>query len=216
MAASPPPSPPRFSDMEQRAFMVASRALASGCTSDSVIAAAEAVTRAAEDFFAEVCRVVDLGPVLARVACGAGCSSCCHQVVTLTVAEAERLAQFLDALTAERKSQVFARAREAQARGIGLGPGEWWAARIPCPLLDEAGGCLAHAARGLACRGYNSLDVDLCRRSLDGENVQAPVLTAQVGIFAHAQIGLSKALMAAGIAQPLGTLVDTVAALGRR
>ncbi len=42
-------------------------------------------------------------------------------------------------------------------------------ARIPCAMLSEHGACLVYAARPLACRGYNSLDAESCRRSLDDD-----------------------------------------------
>ena len=42
-------------------------------------------------------------------------------------------------------------------------------ARIPCAMLSEQGACLVYPARPLACRGYNSLDAESCRRSLDDD-----------------------------------------------
>lgn len=199
--------------MENQAFEVARRILAGDFTPAKAAAAAEAVTAAADDFLAMLCRTIDLTPVLQQIACGAGCSTCCHQIVALTTAEAERIAQFIHTLPADRKATILSRASQATAQGASLDPRQWWAARITCPLLDENHGCQIYPVRPLPCRGYNSLDVEACKRSLAGEGLSAPVVTAQVRVYAHAQVGLSKALAAAGIPHLLGRLAETVAAL---
>ena len=210
------PPPPRFSDMENQAFAIATRALADGFTPAKAAAAAESVTAAADEFLSMLCRTIDLTPVLSQIACGAGCSTCCHQIVALTMAEAQRIAQFIHALPPEQKNGILFRATQATTQGAGLDPRQWWVARITCPLLDQDQGCQIYPVRPLPCRGYNSLDVDACKRSLAGEALSAPVVTAQVRVYAHAQIGLSKALAAAGMPHLLGRLAETVAGMGEQ
>jgi Fe-S-cluster containining protein len=203
----------RFSDIEVAAANAAWAVLEGGVTRDSAIQAAEAATRVAEEAMAQVRQDAGIDAELKRIACAQGCSSCCHQVVAVTVAEAERIARFIAALPQPDRQAFHQRAKAAWAKGSGLDPAGWWQARIPCAALDPDGGCIIHPVRGLACRGYNSLDAEWCRQSLAGSAQAAPVMTAQLRIHAHAQMGLAKALARAGIHQPMGALAATLAAL---
>lgn len=206
----------RFSDVEAGAAEAAWAEISRGLSQESVIKAAEAATALAEDFLAQARQTPDIGTELERIACARGCDSCCHQVVTLTVAEAERIARFIATLPLPSRKTLYRKAKSAWTKGAGLDPAGWWRARIACAALDKDGGCLIHPVRGLACRGYNSLDAGMCRKSLEGKAQGAPVMTAQLRIFAHAQMGLAKALARAGISQPMGALAATLAALADR
>lgn len=200
---------PQYSDIKAEAYGIAAGILAQG---GSRASAASAVTDAADAFLQHISTVlVNLGPKLAMIACGPGCTTCCLHVVGLTVAEGERLTEFLGTLKPDQQDEILSRAKDVAARGKGLGPRQWWDARLPCPLLDEAGACIAHSVRPLPCRGYNSADRDACLRMGAGEPVTPPVLSAQIGVYGHAQMGLAQALVDAGTAQPLTTLVEFLA-----
>jgi len=76
------------------------------------------------------------------VACKKGCSSCCHMNVSVTRAEAERIAK-----AAGRKLAPIASApRHAPDKFAGK----------PCPFLDERGSCSIYADRPLSCRKHSS------------------------------------------------------------
>ncbi len=96
-------------------------------------------------------------------ACRRGCTSCCHLHVVSIAAEVMAIASQLrstlsevdlDALK-ERLNQHVDATRGLPADGCRR-------LRIPCPLLDEQGDCLAYASRPITCRGWNSLDASLC------------------------------------------------------
>ena len=187
---------PGFSDAKRAAYDAARAALAK---SEGPVGATRAVIAATDIFFDQVRIALNLDAMLARMACKAGCSWCCHQVVGVTTAELALLAQTIAALPQQRQSQIKSRAADAMAKGRGLDQGQWWAAQIRCPLLEDDGLCGIHTDRPLACRAFNSADAELCRRSYDGEKLKAPVLAAQHGVWAHAQMGLIQALTEAGI-----------------
>lgn len=102
--------------------------------------------------------------------CRRGCTACCHHAVPLSVAEAHAITAVIDALPADDKARIEARfdAATAKAADAGLlGPltatldgapfehnRAWFAARIPCPFLGDAGDCTIYAARPLACREF--------------------------------------------------------------
>ncbi len=189
-------SPPRFSDIEHRAHAAASRALAGGPA-----AAARAAIAEADAFLGEIARALDLGGRLAALACAKGCAACCHQMVGVTSAEAALLADAVAALP--DPTPVVARIHAVADRSRGMTVAQWWAARLPCPLLDEAGACAVHTARPLPCRAMNSADAGICRRAFAGaaDARHIPVLAAQHGTYGHAQAGLARAV--GGGAQPL-------------
>jgi Fe-S-cluster containining protein len=188
---------PGFSDAKRAAHGAAKAALDQG---EGLSGATRAVIAATDLFFDQVRIALNLDAMLDRMACKAGCSWCCHQVVGVTTAELALLAQTIAALPDERQARIKSRARDAMARGRGLDQGQWWAAQIRCPLLEDDGLCGVHTDRPLACRAFNSADADLCRRSYEGEQLRAPVLAAQHGVWAHAQMGLIQALTEADIA----------------
>lgn len=189
-------SPPRFSDIERRAHAAASRALARGPAE-----AARAAIAEADAFLAEVAAALGLEGRLAALACGMGCTACCHQMVGITGAEAALLAEAVAALP--DPAPVVARIHATAERSRGMTVAGWWAARLPCPLLDEAGACAVHAARPLPCRAMNSADAGICRRAFAGHEDarRIPVLAAQHGAYGHAQAGLARAI--GGGAAPL-------------
>ena len=156
--------------------------------------AARAAITATDAFFDKVRQALNLDEQLKRQACAAGCSWCCHQIVAITAAELDLVAEAIAAKPPEAQAAIAARARDAAAKGTGLDQRQWWAARIRCPLLEDDGLCGIHAARPLPCRAHNSADADACRRSLQGEAMRTPVLAAQHGVWAHAQMGLAEAL----------------------
>ncbi|EME68606.1 hypothetical protein H261_17678 [Paramagnetospirillum caucaseum] len=183
-----------YSDARRQAAAAAAEALARG---RSPADATRAAIAAADAFFDHVRRALDLDAQLKRQACAAGCSWCCHQIVAVTAAELDLVAEAIAAKPPEARAAIAARAREAAAKGAGLDQRQWWAARIRCPLLEDDGLCGVHTARPLPCRAHNSADASACRRSFEGEAVRTPVLAAQQGIWAHAQAGLAEALQGA-------------------
>lgn len=73
--------------------------------------------------------------------CGKGCSTCCHQHLSVVGTEFRRIAQVVQGLPNEVLDAL--RARLAAGREDPR-----------CPLLDDAGACRAYAARPLICRTH--------------------------------------------------------------
>lgn len=188
--------PPRYSDIQAQARDTAAAALKRGDQPDQV---ARAVIDAADAFLARVIAVVGLHEQMAALQCGAGCFHCCHQMVGVSAPELALLQAAVDSLPDPVQSHTRARIADIAARGKGLDQAQWWAARLPCPLLDADGRCQVHDARPLACRAMNSSNAETCRRSFAGERLQIPILAAQHRIYGHAQAGLLEALVAAGV-----------------
>jgi uncharacterized protein len=80
------------------------------------------------------------------VACGKGCSHCCHMSIRLTSVEAERLGSEIGraparlAATKEREPEAFD--------------------GVPCPFLGSDHSCTIYAHRPLACRTHASFEAD--------------------------------------------------------
>jgi len=197
-----PPSPPTDITLSARAAAAAAFPAGLAAAARAVISLADAALVAARP---------EWGDKLDSLACAAGCTPCCHQVVGVTPAEQAMLAEAIAALPAPRRKRLAARAKALAAKAAGLDPRQYWAAKIPCAALAEDGRCLLHAARPLPCRGFNSADAGICRRSLDGEALRIPVLAAQFTLYGHAQAGLAQALAAAGVDPGPLRLVDVLA-----
>ncbi len=174
-------------------------------------AAALAAIHVADTALAAASADPGVGPKLKALACHRGCAWCCHQVVGVTPAEAALLAQAFAELPRGDQDRIRNRTQDVARRGQGLDQRGWWAAKLPCPLLGDDGGCVLHPVRPLPCRAYTSADDGLCRRSLEGEAVRIPVLAAQWTIYGQAQAGLSAALAAAGVDPGPVSLVDALA-----
>jgi Fe-S-cluster containining protein len=104
------------------------------------------------------------------VPCRPSCAACCHGPFDISVADAATLIDGVSLLAAEVRRGIIDRAEAQVSRMVALEPG--WSppydiaaigdrrfdaisdalADEPCPLLDEAGRCLAYAHRPMVCR----------------------------------------------------------------
>jgi Fe-S-cluster containining protein len=201
--------PLRFGDIQQRACIAATHSLGNG-----LAAAARAAFAVADTVMAEASTQPHVAEAVAGAACAKGCSWCCHQVVGVTAAEEELLAEAIKAMPADARHRLRARQTAAEVRLSQLTVETWQAARVPCPLLED-GACVLHDARPLPCRAVLSADADACRRWREGEEeARIPLVAVQRGVYSHAQAGLAQALGMAGIpAQPV-SLVEALSLLG--
>lgn len=88
------------------------------------------------------------------IACGAGCSSCCHLAVPVTVTEAIALAEALENLEPAQRDRVAARVITVGTR-LAAQPGvNRFLEALPCGFLD-GDVCAVYAARPFACRGHH-------------------------------------------------------------
>jgi Fe-S-cluster containining protein len=114
------------------------------------------------------------------VSCCEGCGACCRQAVPIAPVEARMLAEYIDALSEERREELHARFRAAVARLEGSGVAHelreaaalfakdpslfdkerthslglrYFALGIPCPFLEDER-CTIHPVRPLRCREY--------------------------------------------------------------
>jgi Fe-S-cluster containining protein len=197
--------PLRFGDIQQRACIAATHGLGKG-----LAAAARAAIAVADTVMAEASAQPHVAEAVAGAACGKGCGWCCHQVVGITAAEEDLLAEAFAAMPDDARRRLKARQTAAEVRLSQLSADKWQTARVPCPLLED-GACILHAARPLPCRAVLSADADACRRWREGEEeARIPLVAIQRGVYSHAQAGLAQALGMAGIpAQPV-SLVEAL------
>lgn len=114
------------------------------------------------------------------IACGRGCSHCCHSWVDATAAEVLFAVKSMPASQRQR-------AIESVERMCGETAGKPFEARTAmvtaCPLLQDHM-CSAYAARPIVCRSAVSADAQACRRSfldLSGENIPVPAVWRTLG-----------------------------------
>jgi hypothetical protein len=146
------------------------------------------------------------------IACRAGCAHCCNLKVIVTAPEAIHIVEWLRGkLDDDALADLRARVVATDDRTRGMTVAQRLSARVPCPLL--AGDlCLVHEVRPLACRGGNSYDAEVCRKSI-ADPQSAPAFRfygPQVAINEALRLGMS---LAATANQLDGTLLELIAAL---
>ncbi len=101
------------------------------------------------------------------LACGSGCSWCCHFTVDVRAAEVFRILDFVEhSFTPDERSRVHAQARANSRVLRDLGENERMTRNIKCALLHE-GRCSAYPVRPQTCRNYHATDAQGCRRSYE-------------------------------------------------
>lgn len=103
-----------------------------------------------------------------RVACCAGCSYCCHGIVTARAHEILYAADVIRRRYPEPAlGAIVERCRERHAKIAPLRTAvEQRTVRTACPLLMD-GLCGAYAGRPMVCRTHHSMSVDPCRQWLE-------------------------------------------------
>lgn len=111
------------------------------------------------------------------MACKRGCIHCCYNQISLSEPEALFLGLYAhERFGPERLAQVDADTDEVLGRIRGLTRRQVGDIRhlVPCPLLEDVA-CSVHPARPLACRGWNAVDAEQCRRSVAEREPLAPI-----------------------------------------
>ncbi|MDA0241682.1 MAG: YkgJ family cysteine cluster protein [Proteobacteria bacterium] len=105
---------------------------------------------------------------ITEIACEIGCAWCCYQQVGVTAPQALHIADYLQRGDAKIPADAaLERLEELDDITNGMSNVERLKIRRPCALLDEQGACLIYAVRPLACRGCNSMDAEICRRTVE-------------------------------------------------
>jgi Fe-S-cluster containining protein len=146
-----------------------------------------------------------------RVGCAAGCGTCCHQAVDVTIPEAILLALEIGRDGDPRKPIARARADEFAARTDS----ERFKKPIRCPLLGEDGNCSVYESRPIVCRGYYSDSRAKCEEAfraivagLPDSGIQSFVLPQ---LFARAHVAaLQGVCKDAGLQWQLVNLIEAV------
>ncbi len=137
--------------------------------------------------------------------CQAGCHYCCYEQVNVTPPEVFAVVDHIKANWSDGKRQsVRKKLRLAAEKSRDLDHDGYFAARIPCPLLNAEGRCSAYKVRPLMCRAYNSLDVKACEQAAKhahrsaherGVRTNGTIHGIMDGVFG----GLQEALRKAGL-----------------
>ncbi len=174
-------------------------AFAGGATPDALTALAADVTAYAE---AAVDEVKTHNPPPKPLACKAGCTHCCHNLIVATPVQVFAIAAVLretldeDGLKALRRTLDLAVRKQSDLDWDTIGK-----RRPACPLLAK-GACLAYGARPLGCRGWTSLNARRCEKDLKskGKNPKGiPFYLPQSQITLAVEQGLMNGLNAAGL-----------------
>jgi Fe-S-cluster containining protein len=121
------------------------------------------------------------------VACTAGCTYCCHNVVMATAPEIFLAASEVRA----RRDQAFVTA--VLGRCESMRPARDRGGRPPCPLL-ESDRCSVYGARPAVCRKHTSFAVSACKSDHEGRASQIPIRPFDQMVFEYCAVALRLAL----------------------
>jgi Fe-S-cluster containining protein len=140
---------------------------------------AAGLDRTVDEWFA---RVRATGRSEDRPACRRGCAACCHQLVPLTILEAQRIGEHLSRMPRQQRRQIGASLErhfsrfsawvkdrppgDIRDRAVNL---DYLRQRNPCPFLGPANECRIYPVRPLICRGHHALETNA--RCQTGETV---------------------------------------------
>jgi Fe-S-cluster containining protein len=109
-------------------------------------------------------------PDVGTLACGAGCSWCCHFTVDVRPVEVFRILDFVErTFTPEEKARVFSEVRANSALLRDLDESERMTRNVKCPFLS-AGRCTIYEARPQTCRNYHATNAAGCQQSYEDPN----------------------------------------------
>ena len=165
-------------------------------TLTSLLAAHAVAVKIFEAESAAYFRHVSGGEALkASLACGPGCTFCCHLYVEVTPLEVVAL---WSALRDDRHRAQRQQIADLTPRIAGLGPEPRRTARLACPLLAD-GQCSVYETRPLACRGLYSTSAQACEAVLNTPvgmplpQIRSPAvpraLSAVLGVAINAALG---------------------------
>ncbi|MEJ1961686.1 MAG: YkgJ family cysteine cluster protein [Gammaproteobacteria bacterium] len=110
---------------------------------------------------------ISSAPDAGTLACGAGCSWCCHFTVDVRAVEVFRILDFVaETFTPQEKARVLAEVRANSATLGSLNEDERMTRNVKCPFLRE-GRCTIYVARPQSCRNYHATNAAGCQQSYE-------------------------------------------------
>jgi hypothetical protein len=123
-------------------------------------------------------RQVDLGLRAAelfadvKLACGKGCSYCCHYRVMVTATEAFAIADAIQSrFDIDQRGTLIEKLKANRALTAPMTAKEHEATNIACAFLAGDGACTVYDSRPIACRKHHSADVTPCKITFDDPSV---------------------------------------------
>ena len=208
-------------EIERTAFrhrletFLASREAGRSLTADSLKRGIrlQAVATAAADVarFADEALAIVQAEYRPRLHCKEGCHYCCCKPgVLLSIPDLLRiLARIHSTFSRADVLALGDRAKRYGEQVAGRDFNDLVDESVPCPLLVD-GRCSVYDVRPLVCRGYNSTDVDACKRAHSDRTARVPIFAMLKDVTDGATVGAAQSLEAAGVND---SLVDLGTAL---
>lgn len=139
-----------------------------------------------------------------RIACAAGCASCCVVNVAVLMPEAIALVRYVRQIESSGPGAALSeRVRGLYQKICGLSEQERLRLQLTCAFLSDQGRCLIYPLRPLMCRSVSSTDPASCRAALTAPHAaEAPSVVMnllQKQLCDQAFIALADALRAQGL-----------------
>ena len=132
---------------------------------------ASCITRNAHTFCDQACMA---GYAFSMSSCHPGCSSCCTLFVSIFPGEARVIAEQIKTIPKPEFDMIVSRIKR-NAKIEANGVDDYIKTRAKCAFLDRSScQCMIYHERPLACRLYDSLDVDACKAGVGDPDAGIP------------------------------------------
>lgn len=153
-----------------------------------------------------------------RIACRAGCGTCCVVNVSVLLPEAVAIAAHVQReFSGEEFTRTKGRIEELYAGSRWLDDEERLFLRRPCAFLDDGGSCAIYPVRPLLCRSVTSTDPEDCLQAIAlpalGESIPVLMNLFQKALMDATFEGFGSALEEAGLDSRGVRLTEAVRAL---
>lgn len=140
--------------------------------------------------------LLSTSPPEAPLVCRSGCSYCCAFRVLVTPLEVLQIVSYIKSNYPQSEiNELTKRVEDADEITHGLSEEEYGCAHVYCPLLVNHQ-CSVYKVRPLECRGYSSMNVSACRKSLNSyRNWDVPIYKEQYLLFKSAHSGILESLL---------------------
>lgn len=140
------------------------------------------------------------------ITCTAGCSSCCHHPIMISLFEGVLIYRWLVRHN-KWTLKLQQRLKEVSDRQYGTSYEVWLMALIPCPLLQD-NRCSAYEARPFICRSYYATsDPHYCHPHRLGPNTKILPRQSVVGGYHDEQTKILREHKLQFILMPVGTAI---------
>jgi Fe-S-cluster containining protein len=160
---------------------------------------AEAISQKSHDF------IYPDNKTKVGIACGIGCSFCCHMNVMATAPEFHIISKYLKNTFSKEKINSLKKTLRESVSAITKCKNITERSVIQCSFLENKA-CSIYDVRPFTCRAFNSTNIEFCEKYLLNQKIKIPANMCHYAPFDAFKKGITQALEVVGFDNPIEEL----------